>query len=285
MSAKIPPYRSLFLSDLHLGLEEARPKLLNRFLKAHKAANLYLVGDIVDTWQLRRSWYWPNAYNTLLRRLIKISRRRRVVFTPGNHDAAFKALAGLSFGRIRIRKQALHTTADGRRLLVCHGDMFDDAMRNQALFVRLGYNLVMRLCGMVNWARRLVGARSHWSLSNFVARRVANNRPYIDRFERLLVEHARRQGVDGVVCGHIHLPGIRRFEDGLTYYNCGDWVDHMSVLVEHWDGRFALIDATDEAHWPAGRDLQEVPASSPKPVLPTPASGRRWLRARRRLRR
>ncbi|MFP4355536.1 MAG: UDP-2,3-diacylglucosamine diphosphatase [Phycisphaerae bacterium] len=257
-----PLYRSLFLSDLHLGLEESRPTLLNRFLKAHKAANLYLVGDIVDTWQLRRSWYWPNAYNTLLRRLIKISRKRRVVFTPGNHDAAFKALAGLHFGRIRILREAVHTTAEGRKLLVCHGDIFDDAMHNKALFVQLGYNMVMRLCGVFNWLRRLFGARSHWSLSNFVAKRVANNKAYIEKFEHLLAEHARHKGVDGVVCGHIHLPGIRRFPDGLTYYNCGDWVDHMTVLAEHWDGRFELIDAADESLWPRSRQQTAGPTAS-----------------------
>jgi UDP-2,3-diacylglucosamine pyrophosphatase LpxH len=247
-------YRSLFLSDTHLGVEESRPKLLSRFLKRNQAEYLYLVGDLVDIWKLRKGWYWPNEYNTLLRRLIKISRKRRVCYTPGNHDAVFKSLSGLNFGRIIIRDEVIHTTADGQRLLVCHGDVFDDVMHNRTLFIRLGFDLLMLASGIVNTARRLVGCRSYWSLSNFLAKRVANKRSYIDKFERMLAEYAAKKGVEGVVCGHIHLPEIRDF-DGLGYYNCGDWVDHMTVLAEHFDGSLELLTVTDEM-------LEDAPAPS-----------------------
>jgi UDP-2,3-diacylglucosamine pyrophosphatase LpxH len=271
LAPKHARYRSLFLSDTHLGVEESRPKLLNRFLKRNRAEYLYLVGDLVDLWKLRKGWYWPNEYNTLLRRLIKISRKRRVYYTPGNHDAVFKSLSGLNFGRIIIRNEVIHTTADGRRLLICHGDVFDDVMHNRTLFIRLGFDLLMLGSGLVNTARRLVGCRSYWSLSNFVAKRVANKRSYIDKFERMLAEYAAKRGVDGVVCGHIHLPQIRDF-DGLGYYNCGDWVDHMTVLAEHFDGSLELLTVTEDllADAPdpvvaASSRPADIPTAQPRP--------------------
>jgi UDP-2,3-diacylglucosamine pyrophosphatase LpxH len=264
-------------------VEEARPKLLNRFLKRNRAEYLYLVGDLVDMWKLRKGWYWPNAYNTLLRRLIKLSRKQRVVYTPGNHDSIFKSLSGLNFGRIIIRNEVVHTTADGRKLLVCHGDMFDDVMHSKVLFVRLGFDLLMLLSGIVNSVRRLLGARSYWSLSNFIAKRVANKRSYVEKFERILTQYAARKGVDGVVCGHIHLPEIRQF-DALGYYNCGDWVDHMSVLVEHFDGRLELLTVTEEllqrqdADSSSQTQAPSTPIVSEPPPSPGSIAGARWNR-------
>ncbi len=281
MAPKRVRYRSIFLSDTHLGVEEARPKLLNRFLKRNRAEYLYLVGDLVDMWKLRKGWYWPNAYNTLLRRLIKLSRKQQVVFTPGNHDSIFKSLSGLTFGRIIIRNEVVHTTAEGKKLLICHGDMFDDVMHSKVLFVRLGFDLLMLLSGIVNSVRRLLGARSYWSLSNFLAKRVANKRSYVEKFERMLTQYAAKKGVDGVVCGHIHLPEIRQFDE-LGYYNCGDWVDHMSVLVEHFDGRLELLTVTEELLQQQDEDSSiQAPTEKKLPPAKVPASGKpasRWPR-------
>lgn len=243
-----PRYRAVFLSDLHLGSNGCRARELASFLKHVRTDHLYLVGDVIDMWRLRQRWYWPEKHNRVVSRILKQARKgTRVVFVPGNHDEHARQYKGLNFGGVQIELEAIHTTADGKKLLVTHGDQFDMIVKHARLLSVLGswaYDLLVALNNHINWLRRRFGLQ-HWSLSQFIKLRVKTACEYIGQFEHVLADEARRRGFDGVVCGHIHKAEIRMTNDAnpIHYINCGDWVEGCTAVVEHKDGRLELLDA------------------------------------------
>lgn len=247
-------HRTLFLSDVHLGSRACKADLLVDFLRYHSADTIFLVGDIVDAWRLRRSWHWPQSHNDLVQKLLRLARKGcRIVYIPGNHDDMLRAYPGLVLGGITIQTQAHHVTADGRRLLVIHGDEFDGVILTSRWLAQLGswaYEVVARLNNTFNVARRKLGY-PYWSLAGFLKHKVKNAISFIARYEKTLLEEARRQGCDGIVCGHIHHAELR-FQDGLQYCNTGDWVDNCTAMAEASDGTLEIIRWL-EARGPARR--------------------------------
>ena len=230
-------YRTLFISDCHLGSSGAKAEELARFLKQVECDTVYLVGDVIDMWRLRQRWYWPDAHNSVMRRLLKMSHRGTIiVYVPGNHDEAARPFCGLSFGGMQMAKEAVHLTADGRRLLITHGDQFDLVVRNSRLLAlagTLGYEMLLKINGVYNLGRRIFGL-PYDSLSQAIKARVKSACNFISNFEQALVAEARAGGFDGVVCGHIH-KAEQRMIGSLEYLNCGDWVESCTALVEHDD--------------------------------------------------
>lgn len=242
--------RTVFLSDVHLGFRGAGAGQLLQFLDGLSCEQLYLVGDIIDLWQLERRPAWPQAHNEVLRRILALAAAgTRVVYVPGNHDAALRDFAGQRFGNISIERESIHVCADGRRLLVLHGDEFDAAVASSPWLDRLGsaaYEYLLEASVVVNRLRSLWGY-PHWSLAAFIKQRVRNAVQYIDSFERAAAAAAARIGVDGVVCGHIHRAEVALIE-GIAYYNCGDWVESLTALVELADGRIERYDWDADHH-------------------------------------
>lgn len=236
--------RTVFISDIHLGTPGCNADLLWDFLHSVKCETLYLVGDIIDGWRLKRGWYWPTRHNDVVRRVMKMAKKgTRVVYIPGNHDEVLRDFVGLSFGDIEIVAEAVHETADGRRLLVLHGDEFDGVVLYARWLAFLGdhaYALLLRLNIWFNAARRALGL-PYWSLSAHLKHRVKRAVEFISAFEEAVAHAAQLRGADGVVCGHIHSAEIREM-GSITYYNDGDWVESCTALVEHHDGRMELID-------------------------------------------
>jgi UDP-2,3-diacylglucosamine pyrophosphatase LpxH len=241
-------YRTIWISDVHLGTRGCNADLLIDFLDHVDSETMFLVGDIVDGWRLRKRFYWPAAHNDVVWRLLKrAGRGTRMVYIPGNHDEAFRQFAGLDFGGIAIRHNAVHETADGRRLLVLHGDEFDAITLAQPWLAHVGdvaYTALMTLNRWVNGARRRLGL-PFWSLSKHAKAKVKNAVAFISRFEEIVAEAAGARGVDGVVCGHIHTAEMREI-GGVAYYNDGDWVEGGTALVEHFDGRMEILHWADE---------------------------------------
>ena len=252
MNATVPPaavwtrYRTVFISDVHLGTRGCRADFLVDFLRRVHCEKMFLVGDIIDGWRLRKSWYWDESHNEILRLILGHARAgTEVTYIPGNHDELFRnwLSMGLEIAGIRLRKEAVHMTADARRLLVMHGDEFDSVVRYAKFLAVLGdwaYDLALRLNRWFNAVRRRLGY-PYWSLSAWMKRQVKEAVKAIDRFEVALATEARRRGFDGVVCGHIHHAEMREVHDVL-YINDGDWVESCTALVEHHDGRLELID-------------------------------------------
>jgi UDP-2,3-diacylglucosamine pyrophosphatase LpxH len=245
-SRPIRRYRSIFISDVHLGTKDCRSDFLAEFLASSSCEHLFLVGDIVDGWRLRKSWYWDQSHDDVLRILLKKARSgTEVTYIPGNHDEMFRAWLpmGLEIAGVKLRHEAEHTTADGRRLLIIHGDEFDSVVRYAKFLALLGdraYTAALTVNRYFNAIRRRLG-HPYWSLSAWLKRRVKEAVKAIDRFETALASEARRRGFDGVVCGHIHHAEMREV-DGVLYLNDGDWVESCTALVEHMDGRLELID-------------------------------------------
>jgi UDP-2,3-diacylglucosamine pyrophosphatase LpxH len=240
---QITTYRSIWISDIHLGTRGCKAEFLLDFLRNTESEHLYLVGDIVDGWRLRRSWYWPQEHNDVVQKLLRKARKgTAVTFIPGNHDEFVRNYLEFNFGEVRVSNDAVHVTADGRRLLVIHGDQFDTVVAYAKWLAHLGdhaYNIAMELNLWLNWVRRHLGLR-YWSLSAYLKHRVKNAVAYIASFEAAMAEMARRRGVDGVVCGHIHHAELRRIGD-ILYANDGDWVESCTALVEHFDGRLEIL--------------------------------------------
>jgi UDP-2,3-diacylglucosamine pyrophosphatase LpxH len=237
-------YRTVWISDIHLGTKGCNAEMLVDFLQSVECDTLYLVGDIVDGWRLRKGWYWPDAHNEVVRRLLKMAHRgTRVVYIPGNHDEMFRDYVGFSFGGIELHMDAIHETADGRKLLVTHGDAYDGVVLYAKWLAFLGdhaYNLLLRANIMLNKVRRRFGL-PYWSLSSHMKKRVKNAVQYVYQFEEAVAREANQRGIDGVVCGHIHTAEIREIEN-ITYYNDGDWVESCTALIEERDGSMAIID-------------------------------------------
>lgn len=236
-------WRTIWISDVHLGTRACRAEALLAFLRQNVSENLYLVGDIVDGWGIARSWYWNEEHNQVLKAILeKSSRGARVSYVTGNHDEFLRGYAGLMLGGIALKNEAVHETADGRRLLVTHGDHFDACVRNRRWLALLGdraYEACQYLNVVLNAVRRPFGFE-HWSLADYLKRRVKNAISYVGSFELAVAAEARRRGFDGVVCGHIHHPALRDI-DGFLYGNTGDWVDSCTALVEDHAGRITLL--------------------------------------------
>ena len=237
-------YRTVWISDTHLGTPGCKADYLLDFLKSIECETLYLVGDIVDGWRLRKGWYWPPRHNDIVRCILKQAKHgTRVVYVPGNHDEAFRDYTGLNFGGIEIAPEVVHMTADGRRLLVLHGDEFDGVVLYAKWLAFLGdhaYTLLLKLNHLVNFARRQLGL-PYWSLSKHIKKRVKNAVQFVSSFEQAVAHAAHERGADGVVCGHIHCAEVRQLGE-VTYYNDGDWVESCTALVEHADGRMEIVD-------------------------------------------
>ena len=236
-------YRAIFISDLHLGTPGCQALALLDFLKSHSSETLYLVGDIVDGWQLRRKWYWPQSHNDVVQKLLRRSRKgSRVIFVPGNHDEFARGFVGHHFGGIEVVEDAVHTTADGRQLWVVHGDYFDGVIQCAKWLAYLGDNLyefTLRLNRHLNSVRARMGL-PYWSLSAYLKHKVKKALAYVTDFEEAVAGEARRRGHQGVVCGHIHRAEMRDIK-GTLYCNDGDWVESRTALVEHFDGRLELV--------------------------------------------
>ena len=238
--------RTLFISDVHLGTKGCQAEKLLEFLRIYDADVLYLIGDIIDGWQLKSGWYWPQSHNDVAQKLLRKARKgSRVIYVPGNHDEFLREFYGTHFGGIEVVEDTIHLAADGKRYLIIHGDLFDVVIRHARWLALLGnksYDLAIALNTYFNGIRRLFGL-PYWSLSKWLKLKVKNAVNFIGEFERTLKGEARRHRVDGVICGHIHHAVIRE-EDGLTYVNCGDWVESCTAVVEHFDGRLQIIDWT-----------------------------------------
>jgi UDP-2,3-diacylglucosamine pyrophosphatase LpxH len=247
----MPRVRTLFLSDIHLGTRACQAERLLDFLREYSADELYLIGDIVDFWAMKRGIHWNAAQNTVVQKVLRRARHgERVVFIPGNHDEALRDYVDSAFGDIHVVEEAVHTMRDGRRFLLIHGDAFDQVTRHHRWVAILGdvsYNLLVRANRWVSWLRRKLGLAGYWSLAGYAKRRVKKALNFIFDFEENAVRHAASRGLDGIVCGHIHSAVIKQI-DGLAYINCGDWVDSCTAIVEHLDGRLELV----EWHMPAG---------------------------------
>ena len=252
-------FRTIWISDTHLGTSGCKAELLLDFLKSTDCETLFLVGDIIDGWQLRKGWYWPPRHNDVVRCVLKKAKHgTRVVYVPGNHDEAFRDYVGLNFGGVELLPEAIHETADGRKLLILHGHEFDGVVLYARWLAFLGdyaYTLLLKLNGVFNGIRRRLGL-PYWSMSAEIKKRVKNAVQFISSFEQAVAHAAAELGADGVVCGHIHTAEIRTIGD-VTYYNDGDWVESCTALVEHPDGRMEIVDWADRK-----RSLAEIAAET-----------------------
>ena len=237
-------YRSVWISDIHLGTPGCQAGKLLDFLRRVDCDTLFLVGDIVDGWQLRRQWFWPQAHNDVVQKLLRKARKgTRVIFVPGNHDEFARRYIGHDFGGIEVAAEWTHRTADGRTLWVTHGDHFDGVVQCARWLAVLGdrtYGVTLTLSRHLNSLRARMGL-PYWSLSRYLKHKVKRAVSYVGDYERALVHEAKKRGVDGVVCGHIHHAELRMI-DGIVYANDGDWVESLTALAERDDGRLEIVE-------------------------------------------
>ena len=243
-------YRSIWISDVHLGTRECRAEYLLDFLHSTDSKYLYLVGDIIDLWGMKKGMYWKASHNEVVRTILKkAAQGTRVIYIPGNHDELFRDYAGLAFGAVQIQLEATHMGADGRRHLVVHGDQFDSAVkcgRVAELVGTMAYDWILALNRWLNAARKHLGF-PYWSLASFLKARIQNASAYMDKFDRAVVLAARQRGTDGLICGHIHRAEIDQLED-VQYCNTGDWVESCTALVEQHNGAMELLHWSDQQH-------------------------------------
>jgi len=243
-SRPVQRFRTLWISDLHLGTPGCQAGALLDFLRHTESETLFLVGDIIDGWQLRRHWYWPQAHNDVIQKLLRKARKgTRVIFVPGNHDEFARKYVQHNFGGIDVAHEWVHETADGRRLWVMHGDLFDGVIQCAKWLAHVGdslYEFTLRLNRHLNSLRARLGL-PYWSLSNYLKQKVKRAVSYVGDFEAAVAREARKRGVQGVVCGHIHHAELREI-DGILYANDGDWVESLTALAEHADGRLEILD-------------------------------------------
>lgn len=245
---KKPHYRAVFISDTHLGTRAARVDLLLDFLKSMTCDHLFLVGDIIDGWQLKNRWYWDTAHNDVIRRVLKMAKHgTKVIYIPGNHDEALRGFEGHNMAGVSLAQEVIYRSGSGKRYWVLHGDKFDGVVKYAKWLAHLGdhaYVWLLKVNVLINWARAKLGY-GHWSLSAFLKQKVKNAVEYIGKFEEAVAAEAARKGVDGVICGHIHQAEIRRFGE-TEYMNDGDWVESCTALVEDKDGNFEILRWAEE---------------------------------------
>ncbi len=273
-------YRTVFVSDVHLGTRGCQAEMLLDFIRHIECDTLYLVGDIVDGWKMKSGWYWPQAHNDVVQKILRLARKGvNVVYIPGNHDDRIRDFCGIHFGGVVVARDAIHEGADGRRFLVTHGDEFDGVVQHAKWLAFLGdysYRALLSANTLFNRVRRRMGF-GYWSLSAYLKTKVKNALHFIEDFEGAVAEEARRRGVDGVICGHIHKAEMRQIED-ILYINDGDWVESCTALVEHMDGRMEILEWAKLRSWSAVREtraLPEPPEPAPSPVVepqPTPVA-------------
>ena len=236
--------RSIFISDVHLGTRGCQAERLLEFIRDYDSEYFYLVGDIIDFWAMNRSINWSPAQNTVVQKILRRARQgQKVMFIPGNHDELLREYHGVSFGDILIKNEHVHTMVDGRRFLLIHGDQFDQVTRHHrwlAVLGDVGYDGLVRLNSLLSGIRRLLRLPGYWSLAGYAKKRVKRAVSFIFDFEDSVIRAVRERGLDGVICGHIHSATIRTV-DRIEYINCGDWVDSCTAVVEHFDGRLALV--------------------------------------------
>ena len=242
-SQTVRHYRAIFISDLHLGTPGCQAEALLEFLRTHSCDTLYLVGDIIDGWQLRRKWFWPQAHNDVVQKILRKARKGcRVVYVPGNHDEFAREFLDHSFGGVEVVEHAVHLTADSKKLWVIHGDYFDGVIQFAKWLAYVGdtlYEWALKANRHLNYMRGRLGL-PYWSLSAYLKLKVKKAVNFISDFEVAVAREAKKLGYDGVVCGHIHHAEIRNI-DGVLYCNDGDWVESLSTLVEHHDGRLEIL--------------------------------------------
>jgi UDP-2,3-diacylglucosamine pyrophosphatase LpxH len=256
-------HRTIFISDTHLGTRGCKAEALADFLAKNNCRTLYLVGDIVDGWRLKHRWFWPAAHNRVLEEILhKIDTGTRIIYVPGNHDEVLRGYCGRAIAGVELLRETVHETADGRRLLVLHGDHFDGVIAYARWLAFLGdwaYTRALELNEVCAAVRKAFGL-PYWSLSAYLKNKVKNAVEYICRFENAVVEEARSRGLDGVVCGHIHHAAIRDV-GGILYANDGDWVESCTALTEDARGNLEIL------HW-------ATPQAEPAPAfIPEPAEG------------
>ena len=261
--AAVRRFRTLFISDVHLGSKSAKADHLIDFLRYHEAETIVLIGDIVDGWRLKRSWYWPQDANDVVQKLLRKARKgTRIIYIPGNHDEFLRDFPGIHFGGIEVKTNTIHQAADGKRYLVLHGDEFDVVVRHARFLAYLGdwaYDAALGINIVLNVLRRRIGM-PYWSFSAWAKHRVKQAVNFIGEFQKVVAEEARRHEVDGVICGHIHHAAIEDM-DGITYINSGDWVESCTAIGETLDGEMTLLT------W---RVLMAEPAPSATPPLLAP---------------
>jgi UDP-2,3-diacylglucosamine pyrophosphatase LpxH len=244
-------HRTIFISDVHLGTPGCKAELLADFLAHNDCRTLYLVGDIVDFWRLKRSWFWSAAHSRVINAILaKVKGGTRVIYVPGNHDEPLRDYDGMTFGEVAVVNEIVHVTADGKRYLVAHGDAFDGVIKYAKWLAYLGdtaYALALNLNHWYNHFRVRLGLQ-YWSLSAYLKTQVKDAVKFISDFEDAMAAEARRQGLDGVICGHIHKAESRMI-DGVHYINDGDWVESCTALVEHMDGKLEIVE------WAANRNF------------------------------
>lgn len=238
-------YRSVFISDAHLGTVGSQAEALAAFLKQCQCEKLYLVGDIIDGWRLQSTFFWPQEHTNVIRKILTKSKRgTQVYYVTGNHDDFLRKFVDyeLRMGNIHVVNDCIHVTADNRKLFVIHGDLFDVVTRYHRWVARIGdvaYVTLLRANRYVNQVRARMGY-PYWSLSAYAKHKVKSAVNFISEFEKAVAHECRRRGFDGVVCGHIHHAEMKTIE-GVSYYNSGDWVESCSALVEHFDGRMEIV--------------------------------------------
>ena len=261
-------FRTLFISDVHLGSKAAKADFLIDFLRHHEAETIVLVGDIVDGWRLQRNWYWPQAFNDVTQKFLRKARKgTRIIYIPGNHDEFLRDFLGTHFGGVEVADRIIHEAADGRRYLVLHGDEFDVVVRHARVVAYLGdwaYDAAIAINVVFAAVRRRLGL-PYWSFSSWAKQQVKTAVNFIGEFQKVVVEEARRNDADGVICGHIHHAVITEI-DGIRYINSGDWVESCTAIAEHHDGRMELITWQKVASRPA----EVVPVLRDMPALAAP---------------
>lgn len=272
-------YRTVFISDIHLGTKGCQAEILLDFIRHIECDTLYLVGDIIDGWKLRSGWYWPQSHNDVVQKILRMARKGvNVIYVPGNHDDRVREFVGVHFGGVVVARDAIHETANGKRFLVLHGDEFDGVVQHAKWLAFVGdyaYRGLLAANTLFNRARRRMGF-GYWSLSAFLKTRVKNALQFVENFEAAVADEARRRGVDGVICGHIHKAEMRDI-DGIAYINDGDWVESCSALVEHPDGTLEILEWAKLRSWSAidrtrKADRPEAPLEFPPFPMPEPAA-------------
>ena len=251
LNAPMTVYRAIWISDVHLGSTACQAEFLLDFLKNNESEKLYLVGDIIDGWELKKTWYWPQAHNDVIQKILRKSRKgTKVIYIPGNHDEGAKQFINNKFADIRILKEAYHTTKNGQKLWIIHGDLFDSIRTVSKWLEFVGdefYKIILWINEKLNNIRRYYGM-NYWSFSKHIKSKISKANQYIQDFEKFMVRETKLKKCQGVVCGHIHKPEIKSYEE-ITYYNDGDWVENLTALVETKNGEMKLIQWADQEHF------------------------------------
>ncbi|UTJ06444.1 UDP-2,3-diacylglucosamine diphosphatase [Arcobacter roscoffensis] len=243
-------YKSIFISDIHLGTRFSKAKKLLDFLKHNESENLILVGDIIDGWAIKRKFVWPQTHSDVIQKVLKKARKgTNVHFITGNHDEFIRPFVPLVLGdSLNISNELDYKGINGKKYYITHGDFFDSITMTKkwlAILGDYGYDLLLYLNAALNFTRQKLGIKKYWSLSKYVKDSVKSSVSFINDFESVLSNHAKNKGYDGIICGHIHKAEIRDI-DGIEYLNCGDWVESCTAIVETFDGEFKIIDWLDK---------------------------------------